>query len=112
MRKLIEIHQQNFIVCDNPSCDFEIPHTGQSEKLLLAYINMPCPKCGQSLLTPEDYLMTERLMKRVHWINRWFSWLTIFMSRKEDIYKSISVHVHDGIQIEPAKPSRLEKPSA
>ena len=36
--------------CDNPSCDYSNPDIPfeQYEQ----FINCPCPKCGQSLLTP------------------------------------------------------------
>jgi hypothetical protein len=99
MRKLIEREQQNLIVCDNPNCDFQIPYQGESEKLLLAFINMPCPKCGEVLLTPEDYLLSEKVLKAVNQINKWFSWLLIFVPRKVK-HKSVCVHFHNGIHIE------------
>lgn len=96
MRKLIEMEQKNLIVCDNPDCDYTFPYSGESEKLLLAFVNVPCPKCGQNLLTPEDYLMAELLKKSVDRINKRFSWLTLFMPRKKS-YPLTSVHVHNGI---------------
>ena len=95
MRKLIETSQDNLIVCDNPDCDFTFPYVSGSEKTLLAFINMPCPKCGQTLLTPEDYLMSERLMKAVNRINKWFSWITIFMPKNRN--KTVETNIHDGI---------------
>ena len=102
MRKLIERHQENLIVCDNPNCDYTFPYTGESSKLLLAFVNMPCPKCGDVLLTPEDYLISERLIKSVNWINKWFSWLTIFFSKEKNT--TFGVHVHNGVKIiEPKK---------
>ena len=41
--------------CDNPSCDYSNPDIPfeQYEQ----FINCPCPKCGQSLLTPQAYKM-------------------------------------------------------
>ena len=41
--------------CDNPSCDYvnpDIPFEQYEQ-----YVNCPCPKCGQSLLTPQAYKM-------------------------------------------------------
>lgn len=41
--------------CDNPNCDYSNPDIPfeQYEQ----FINCPCPKCGQSLLTPQAYKM-------------------------------------------------------
>ncbi len=41
--------------CDNPSCDYvnpDIPFEQYEQ-----FVNCPCPKCGQSLLTPQAYKM-------------------------------------------------------
>lgn len=41
--------------CDNPNCDYcnpEIPFEQYEQ-----FVNYPCPKCGQSLLTPHAYKM-------------------------------------------------------
>ena len=97
MRKLIERRQENLIVCDNPACDYKYHYNGTSDDLLLAFINVPCPKCGQNLLTPEDYLATRRLMKIVDRINKWFSWITIFLPKEKNA--TIEVNVHNGIKI-------------
>lgn len=99
MDKLIEHTQENFIVCDNPECDFVIPNniigTHLDDK---DFIDQPCPKCGENLLTEEDYLDHLRLMKTIAWVNKWFSWITIFFPKKEK--KSVSVKVHKGIKFE------------
>ena len=55
MRKLIE-KQQNSLVCDNPKCDYTVDCTDDTEKSLVLFIDKPCPKCGETLLTKEDYL--------------------------------------------------------
>jgi hypothetical protein len=39
--------------CDNPKCDWEdrtIPHSDYEK-----CIDKPCPKCGENILTKEDY---------------------------------------------------------
>ena len=41
------------IVCDNPACDYRDPE-GTLDKLE-EYLNKPCPKCGENLLTEQDY---------------------------------------------------------
>jgi hypothetical protein len=108
MKKLIDIYSKGAVICDNPGCDYSFPYESTSDnnsKILLAFVNVPCPKCGESLLTPEDYLMSERFMKRINWINKWFSWLTIFIPKAKT--ESISVHVHDGIKIKPAPSTQV-----
>lgn len=92
MRKIIET-KECLIICDNKNCDFTIPNKEIDMKYL---INMPCPKCGENLLTLEDYIQHLKLIKGVNWINKWFSWLTIFLPKKRS---TISVHCHDGFHI-------------
>lgn len=49
------------IQCDNPSCDYEELGNdwGNTAEEVLStsesYLNQPCPKCGESLLTPADH---------------------------------------------------------
>ncbi len=96
MKDLIERYE-NKIVCDNPKCDYEILYVGNDSKLLLAFVNMPCPKCGKTLLTPDDYLLSERLINRINWINKWFGWLGIF---SRETKKRLHIQVHNEIIIE------------
>lgn len=86
MRQLIEKSQVNQIVCDNPKCDYEIPWTEEGSKNIIRYIGKPCPKCGENLLTIEDYLQHERLIKVIDWMNKWLSWTTLFCSKKTGRY--------------------------
>jgi hypothetical protein len=102
MKKLIEKQQNSLIVCDNPKCDFSVPYDPVLEKGILAFVNIPCPKCGENLLTPEDYLTHKRLMSTVDWINRWFSWITIFYSKKAK-KATMQVHVHNGVNMSEIK---------
>ena|SRR5690554_4463670 len=100
MRKLIEKQQNSLIVCDNPNCDHTLSYTDETEKYLILFVDEPCPKCGENLLTKKDYLQHQRLMKVINFINRWFSWITIFYSKKAlEKRQSISVHVHNGVKI-------------
>lgn len=47
------------IKCDNPKCDYiDMEVEFDPEK----YLNMPCPKCGDSLFTPEDYNAMKNIM--------------------------------------------------
>lgn len=111
MRNLIEREQKQAVVCDNVDCDYEILND-ENAMYSKFYIDMPCPKCGENLLTLEDYLMHEKLVKTVNFVNKWFSWLTIFSGKvKPEDMKSISVHVHDGIKLSETKSSEKEKSS-
>lgn len=99
MRKLIETKREHIIVCDNTNCDYKIP-SSEEEINIIQYINEPCPLCGENLLTEQDYLQDLKLMRTINWINKWFSWITIFYSKKSlNNTKEISVHVHDGVKI-------------
>ena len=99
MRKLIEKQETGLVVCDNPNCDYELPHT-TNELKLIQFINVACPKCGQNLLTENDYIQYVKISNLIDWINKWFSWITIFSSKKtESKGNTISVHVHDGVKV-------------
>lgn len=52
MEQAIEITDQGGLQCDNPKCDYkeDTPHEEYPN-----CINKPCPKCGENLLTQEDY---------------------------------------------------------
>ncbi len=99
-RKLIEVSHECLITCDNPACDFTVPYTEAGERNMDFWINEPCPKCGENLLTEKDYLQYKKVMKGVNWLNKWFSWTTYFVSKKRwNNRGTTSVHVHDGIKI-------------
>ena len=103
MRKLIEIQQEYDVVCDNKSCDYKIVNEDKNvyDKDPSRYLNTPCPKCGDNLLTEKDlatYIKTVRIVK---FINKWFSWITIFYgkNRKNTDTTTLHTHFHDGIHI-------------
>jgi len=98
MRKLIEMHRELLIECDN--CDYNIPLTEENEKHLVLFINSPCPKCGTNLLTEKDWFQHVRIIEVVDWINKWFSWITMFYSKNSKTH-SVMVHVHEGVTITP-----------
>jgi|WetSurMetagenome_2_1015567.scaffolds.fasta_scaffold453743_2 hypothetical protein len=122
-RKLIEINQEYLIVCDNENCDFKIKNpTGDPNFDSSIYINMACPQCGDNLLTEKDHLIFLQFMKGVNWVNKYFSWLTIFRFRRwkkcmcDDDCKNgvcvgnrctkqgMYVHSHNGLHITDTKP--------
>jgi len=99
MRKLI-IHFQEFeIECDNKKCDYKVLNeNGDPNVDIQKHLNVPCPKCGGVLLTETDYKAYIKLNKEVNWVNKWFSWVTIFVPKKVERL-SVDVHVHDGLNI-------------
>ncbi|WP_291566766.1 MULTISPECIES: hypothetical protein [unclassified Clostridium] len=58
------------IKCDNPNCDYNSMDVKVAE--YDKWLNKPCPKCGESLLTEEDYKNVQFLMKFVDMTNKIF----------------------------------------
>ena len=104
MRKLIEIAQQvSLVTCDNIKCNYTVPYTEEDD--LSLYINKSCPNCGENLCTKEDYDDHIKFLKTVNFVNKWFSWLTIFRAKpKPEDYKIFEVHTHNGIKITKVEP--------
>ena len=50
--KVIEYSEPKTLDCDKPGCGYEEPIAGPISEDM---IDTPCPKCGESLLTQEDY---------------------------------------------------------
>jgi predicted RNA-binding Zn-ribbon protein involved in translation (DUF1610 family) len=64
---IFEMYQEYLIVCDN--CDFKIKNEAGNYNIeTRQYINMPCPKCGENLLTQKDYDDSESLRKTLNWL--------------------------------------------
>lgn len=54
--------------CDNPNCDYcnmEIPFEQYEQ-----FVNYPCPKCGESLLTPQAYKMCVAMKSMGNFISK------------------------------------------
>ena len=100
MKKLIESYHENSIECDNPQCDFVIPNETEDPNAPLdKYLNQPCPKCGENLLTEDDLYNYEKSMSRINFLNKWFSWLTIFRTKKTKI-TTATMKAHKGVTID------------
>lgn len=54
--------------CDNPNCDYNDPTVPLSD--YEKSINKPCPKCGESLLTQDDFDQTMQMVKAVELMNK------------------------------------------
>ena len=100
MEKLIKKKESGTVVCDNPNCDVEIVinDIDNSKRVLKDFINVGCPKCSQNLLTQKDYDTYTSLIKYIDFINKWFSWITIFTPKSSKRH-NVNVKVHEGITI-------------
>lgn len=63
----VTITDHGGIVCDNPTCDYKDPAAGFDT--FHEYLNKPCPKCGENLLTQEDYDNAMLVYKSIQYVN-------------------------------------------
>lgn len=61
------IIKQSGIKCDNASCDYRDDTVQQDQYESL--VNKPCPKCGENLLTEEDFANSQMLMLVAYFMN-------------------------------------------
>lgn len=66
MEQNVEI-EAGGLKCDNPKCDWK-DYTISTETYS-QWINKPCPKCGENLLTQEDFRNSELLLAIAHLLN-------------------------------------------
>jgi len=81
MRKLIDILPGD-IICDNPKCHFSCTPARWGISELKKFVNVKCPVCGTTLLTPEDFKRSVAIMRTVNFLNFLFSWMVLFYSEK------------------------------
>lgn len=55
------------IVCDNPDCDYKDVTVKMED--YPDWVNKPCPKCGENLLTQEDYDAVLQLTRLADFVN-------------------------------------------
>ena len=67
MEKYIEVIGNAGLVCDNPSCDWDDKSITLDQSK--TWINAPCPKCGENVLTEEDYNNAEMLYNMIDMLN-------------------------------------------
>lgn len=80
MRKNIVLDVKG-IKCDDPGCDYIDNESEIGD--YKDWINVPCPKCGASLLTEEDYQAVKILVSLTEAANK----LEIPAKDKEDLYQ-------------------------
>ena len=98
-RNLIRFTQENAIVCDNPSCDYTVKNIDKTKfQDVLEYVNKPCPLCGENLLSEQDYKIGRMMEKYIMFVNKYFSWMTVFMNPEKE--KVGTMHVKDGVNVD------------
>jgi uncharacterized paraquat-inducible protein A len=101
------------IVCDNPDCNYEDMTVSHTE--LDKWLNKPCPKCGENLLTEEDFKNHSKLMATINLLNSMSEEqleefgkmldieVKIDASKSSEERKTVQFHVHNGIDIKVIK---------
>lgn len=89
MKKVIHVVEATKLRCDNTACGMVV----QAPKPMEQCVGMPCPQCGENLLTERDFKTYQKTMRVIAWINRWFGWLG---AERPDGGKRRSVHHHHG----------------
>lgn len=99
MKKIIEIGTQDYlVVCDNKSCDYKVENpTKDPYHNIDNFLNVPCPKCGENLLTEQDLITYKKFLKSIDFLNKWFGWIAYLIPKKYE--KKSRVKVHKGIKI-------------
>lgn len=102
MKKLIEMYREDLIVCDNNACDFRVKsENGDPNEDASMYLNLPCPKCGENLLTEKDHKADLKFLRMYNFINKWFSWTSVFFGNKVIKDGTVTtVHFHNGVKVE------------
>ena len=105
MEKRIE-EVGNGLKCDNPECDWkdETIKSDDMEK----YLNAPCPKCGENILTEQDYKNTKLVLSMVDFINNLTEEEFELLSDKEieNPKQKVIMHIntHKEIKVERIEP--------
>lgn len=70
------------IKCDNPDCDYHNDSVEVQDYSL--WLNKPCPKCGENLLTEADYKTVKRMFKFAKFLN--FIFAPLGLGKKKTTY--------------------------
>lgn len=88
MKKALELNIGG-IKCDNAACDFR--NDNVENKDYKKWLNKPCPKCGENLLTKADYRSTKFLIILVNAIN----FISMFVPKKfKEKQKIVEGNIH------------------
>ena len=104
---------QSGLKCDNPTCDWV--DDSIKEEDYESYIDSPCPKCGENVLTREDYQNSLFLSSLVDFVNNLSEEEIEALTANVDLEKvskdlgidvneqdtlKVTFNVHNGINIE------------
>lgn len=67
MSEHVEVPETGVIKCDNPACDYELDNVKYAE--LHDHIHSECPKCGEILITEQDYMNAMTMIETLRLIN-------------------------------------------
>lgn len=95
-KKLFDIKQENLVECDNPKCDYVIVNETKEMVDIDQYLNKPCPKCGENLLTEKDLKDYKSLKRALDWSNKWLGWLGYIFPTDR---KKGEIKVHNGVDL-------------
>ena len=104
----IEKTNNGGIKCDNPNCDFLDPNAPDDR--IAEWLNVPCPKCGENLLTQEDLDSVLEFEAKIAFINSLSEAELIEMTKKiyggeipaefSEFKEEFVVDIHNGINIQ------------
>lgn len=81
----IAIQQKTLVTCDY--CPYAVPskkmYNPYDTSVLKAFVNMPCPVCGNNLLTEKDFRSHVSLIKCIQVFNFLWGWTKIFYSKEK-----------------------------
>lgn len=83
MSKNIEI-QETGLQCDNTSCDWKDETINYDT--YKDWLNKPCPKCGENVLTEQDYKNAEAIRLSIEIVN------SLSPEQLEELNKSLGIH--------------------
>ena len=67
MKNIEIVEESQGLQCDNPKCDWTDATIGM--KTMKDWINRPCPKCGENVLTEHDYNLAKSLDDIIAFVN-------------------------------------------
>ncbi len=113
MKNIEIVKESDGLICDNPSCDW-VDMTIKEEDMHI-HINAKCPKCGDIILTQEDYDHGVNLTKAINFINllseeqleQLNNGVDLDLLKKFPIFKDVDmtkefkmvINMHNGIKI-------------
>lgn len=77
------------LCCDNVACNFVLPEPVAWSKAIIGY---PCPKCGESMMTEQDFAATSNLLSLADAVNAAFGDLGSAEPSSQSVRVGIRIH--------------------